>query len=583
MKLLRLRITDPLGFRSLPSGFEIGFPVDEIGNTLTEVNPYIFVGPNGSGKSNAMEAIASIFYHIECIYLNSKPVLFDYEENDSPLGFRPESSKPDGFELEYLTPTLDPNDVNKECLAHVIIEKKCSCAPLICWKNNEGIVYDQLSSIEIKKLLPDFVLAHSSGNNEILSLPFLKMRYIQYDEYISRLLRQEGYSGTPEGRLTFLSDEYSQAILICNFILQNEQFLKPFMDTVGIVRLDRMRIIIKDKLYLSQNHFEELQLLLDVPLSADNDVIHSVETDNGFIHILSITKYLEGRNGIISKLQACATCCFYNKDTNEWHFDYYINEETKNAFSHHFDSSLELFQSLQVLLTLNLYSTNRRLKHELYQSDSLFVNETVPTLASDERIMRFKNIYVEKKDISHLLSYKALSDGEHQYIHLIGLCLLYRDKNCIFLLDEPETHFNPSWRAQIISSIKSCFAVDDDNISTIMRDVLITTHTPYLVSDSKANYVYLFSSHGSQQEGKISKPQYNTFGASIGQISSWTFRQESSIGNYAQYTLQMIENKIEEASTKSEYTDLLIAANRLGDSAEKILLMEKIIGYMEMM
>ncbi|KEM52370.1 hypothetical protein AD47_5049, partial [Escherichia coli 6-319-05_S4_C3] len=36
-------------------------------------------------------------------------------------------------------------------------------------------------------LLPQYVLGYSSGENEILSLPFFKMRFVQFDEYYNAL------------------------------------------------------------------------------------------------------------------------------------------------------------------------------------------------------------------------------------------------------------------------------------------------------------------------------------------------------------------------------------------------------------
>lgn len=97
--------------------------------------------------------------------------------------------------------------------------------------------------------------------------------------------------------------------------------------------------------------------------------------------------------------------------------------------------------------------------------------------------MRFKDLWIQKSGIATNILSKSLSDGEHQFLHSLGLCLLYKDKNCLFLLDEPETHFNPGWRAKFITGIRNCFK-DKESDST-MREMLITTHTPYLISDSK--------------------------------------------------------------------------------------------------
>ena len=56
MKLLRLKITDPAGFRSLKPGFEHHFRAewalkDELASS-DGFAPFVCAGPNGSGKSN---------------------------------------------------------------------------------------------------------------------------------------------------------------------------------------------------------------------------------------------------------------------------------------------------------------------------------------------------------------------------------------------------------------------------------------------------------------------------------------------------------------------------------------------------
>jgi AAA15 family ATPase/GTPase len=69
MKLIRLKITDPKGFRSLQAGFEHRFRSDWDLQEEQGFAPFVCAGPNGSGKSNLLEALAAIFCHLECIYL----------------------------------------------------------------------------------------------------------------------------------------------------------------------------------------------------------------------------------------------------------------------------------------------------------------------------------------------------------------------------------------------------------------------------------------------------------------------------------------------------------------------------------
>mgnify|MGYP003679586708 FL=1 len=94
-------------------------------------------------------------------------------------------------------------------------------------------------------LLPQYIIGYSSGENEILSLPFFKMRFVQYDEYYHALKEQLPYGGSPESRLIYLDNSFSQAILLSNLLYQTDETLAPFREEVGIESLNQFRIIIK--------------------------------------------------------------------------------------------------------------------------------------------------------------------------------------------------------------------------------------------------------------------------------------------------------------------------------------------------
>lgn len=575
MKLLRMKITDPAGFRSLQAGFEVHFLREWNYAEAGAFNPYILAGPNGSGKSNVLEVLAAIFYHIECMYLNYRPESFEHDETENPQGFRSEIASPNGFELEYCI--LAPATLNisgTQEYAHIKVVKKNDKSPLIYWVNRDlfNVEADQiLTSNETKELLPDFVLGYSSGENEILSLPFFKMRFIHFDEYKDYLIRQSSYSRVPEGRLTFLNSEFNQAIVLSNLLLQDKELLKPFKDEVGVEDIKTFRIIIKKYIKLDKNQIaEDLKNTVNFPKS----ITETIEDELGEKQYrLDITQNLKT---IILKLKSCSTCSYYDSEADELYLDYWVNEETKQAFAHNFDSPIELFQAFQILLTLNLYTVNERLKKELYQSASLYVNETVPMLPSDERIMRFKDLWIQKSGVAENVLSKSLSDGEHQFLHSLGLCLLYKDKKCLFLLDEPETHFNPDWRSKFISSIRDCFK-DKDSKST-MREMLITTHTPFLISDSKREYVLVFN-NSANKTVEVTRPDYNTLGASVSKITMKTFGKTETIGGYAEKQLNEIKERFEAGAPKQELID---EVNKLlGDSVEKVLFIKRVLDSME--
>lgn len=226
-----------------------------------------------------------------------------------------------------------------------------------------------------------------------------------------------------------------------------------------------------------------------------------------------------------------------------------------------------------MLLTLNLYPVSETLKADLYRSDSHYVSETVPILASDKRIMRFEFVKFRKTNVTEPVMLKNLSDGEHQLLHILGLCLLFKNTNSLFLLDEPETHFNPDWRANFVSRLHQSFNGADSH------EMLVTTHTPFLISDSRPDKVLVFNKDKESGEVSVSNPNYNTLGASINKITMATFDKRETIGGHAQARLEGIRQRFEQGEDKER---LIAEINRqLGDSVEKVLLIKTILDSME--
>lgn len=597
MKLLRLKLNVP--FRSLSAGFEVHFLREWERERCFEFHPYCLAGRNGSGKSNLLEALAAIFYHIECIYLNYRPDGFaaadDADEKDDgvkvPLGFSAKHSTPDAFELEYFFPNdalqpLEPSpELNHRPVAHICIRKEIRQRPEIHWLNRA--IYEKdastlLSRTEVKDYLPKYVLGYSSGHNEILSLPFFKMRFIHFDEYRDHLIKDVPYDGKPEGRMVYLDDQFSQAILICHFLFPSDAVTKVFQDKVGLEGIRRFRIIIRRNYRL--------------PVAAERLSSMSTEDKKDKVKTtVELTSKLTGhydevnqlQPGLIDKLIKCSTTHHEDDSTYsdgkgcDLYLDYWVNEATKRAFQVHFGeasgesddfnkakSALNLFQSFQTLLTLNHYKVDDETKAELYQSGSLYVNETISTPASHERITRFKEGELIKDGVTERLYVKALSDGEHQLLHTIGLCLLYRHEPALFLLDEPETHLNPDWRASYISTLRQALEAGEGT-RKVMREVLLTSHSPFIISDCRKENVLVFSKDSDARTVTWERPGFETFGASANAITMKVFGQTETVGDYAMQKINGLRHRLKAGEDPKHL--IKEADKELGDSVEKVL------------
>ncbi|MCW3090499.1 MAG: hypothetical protein JWP81_1568 [Ferruginibacter sp.] len=593
MKLLRLQINTK--FRSLHQGFEIRFN-EPTNKTFLEFNPYCLVGKNGSGKSNILEAIAAIFYHLECTYLETRPTGFDKDE-ENPEGFDAKKSIPEAFELEYVIPaTFDTIKGTIEDYKQVqinqiktfvkVIKKENEYAQIFI-HNGEGFNADEPrkveGSIKGKSILPGLIVGYSSGENEILSLPFLKIRFIQFDEYKRNSDRDSFVK--PETRLIYADNQHTQAIILTLLLMENDKnIFKPFKNNIEIEDIKTFRIIIRQnqelevdeelkKTITNQNLEENLRRTTEnqVKLSEED---FKKELTIGIEKTLSSNVDSVINKSIVQKFKDCSTC-FYKDELDNLILDYWVNQDTKDSFQLHFGTSFELFRTFQTLLNLNIFSVPQLIKEELYQSGSLYVNETIPTVASDERIFRFKDFAVKKRGIERNLLVKELSDGEHQFLHSIGMCLLARAENTLFLLDEPETHFNPDWRSQFISTLKKCMEIPISNSSKnkVSHEMLITSHSPFIVSDCDMNYVYIFEKNDKTNELEWTKPSNQTFGASVNFLTNDIFNKRGSISVLGEEEI----NRLMRAANNAADAKLLSLKNEallLGDSVEKMFLLD---------
>jgi restriction system-associated AAA family ATPase len=590
MKLTRLKLNSD--FNSLHEGFELNFRDINSETVNEEFAPFVLAGRNGSGKSNVLEVLAAIFFNLDLRHLDFIPKKLgwkEYEEDESKTNsfeeievLSSENSIPKSYELEYIIPVIKDG---KELLLEVVIHKLTAELPKVMSikevNSNTGEISLIFQKFGLKEILPEYIVGYSSGENQVLSLPFLKSRFIQFDEYLDNLINAKGYNGKPESRLSYLDNEFSQAILLSNMLMQKASSIEPFKKEVKIEALTQFQIIIQ------QHHRENYSDEYLIALNLNNDSPENTRTIPLIAELQ--TRKPDGKAiklGVIDKLKSCSTSHFYDNETESLYLDYYVNSETLDAFQFHFDDAIDLFQNFQVLLNLNLYGVSKKLKTELYESNSLYVNETLPTIASDERIMRFKDLTLKKEGIEKPIYLKNLSDGEHQFLHSLGLCLLYKDKNCLFLMDEPETHFNPDWRAKFISSLQNCFKritiasemeIDEflQPAQPTQREMLITTHSPFLISDSKKEKVLVFEKEADKPV-VISRPEYNTLGASIDQIAMITLGKEETIGGVAKAKLEEFRRRFDSGADKS----LLVKEinKELGDSLEKLLLIRTIEG-----
>lgn len=538
MKLSKLLIKAEYG--SLKEDFELIFrhPYNLEANsdiTWDQFHPFCFAGLNGSGKSNVLEALSNIFYHLESCANVKQPEIF-------VKNFSSKNCKPDAFELEYYIHPERSLEFSIENMVKINVTKEKKVAPTMSYTpfpfNGEAkpitVVADKNTKLTApaKIYLPDLVIGYSSGENEILSIPFLKTRLLHFDEYVE-ILSAKGKYKEPESKLLYIDYEMSQAVLLVNLIFQNASVLEPLDTELKIKDVKRFR--------MNLNH-----------------------------HLVNNLNIFENYADIIQAFKNCSTS--YYEDEVVITLDFWINKATKEAFKSNFpDGIFQLFQAFQILYTLNYRTVTPEIKADVYQSKGFYTDGKVPTPSPEHKVFYFLDFYISKEEaeserIIQLLM-KNLSDGEQQFLHTLGICLMLTNKRALLLLDEPETHFNPDWRSKFMSTLKKSLEASESN--NLLSDILITSHSPFIVSDCRRESVIIFD------KGKVSNPKINTFGTSVNILTEEVFKKTESIAGLPMEIIDKIKKS--NLSTIEGIQSGKEAARILGESVEKVLLFRELL------
>ncbi|MDP2851568.1 MAG: restriction system-associated AAA family ATPase [Sulfuricurvum sp.] len=520
MKLLSIKLLGDTSFRSLAQGFEIKFS-----SKLSEhIQPKCIIGLNGSGKSNLLELLSEIFFYIEEYLMQvEKNTLLEKKDFD--------------FELEYLLPLskvsfllqLGFEKIDK--YIQVKIRKENSGYPVFSIKRYESNKPYIVQTERLASFLPSKIIGYSSGMNELISNPYLKMNFQYFKDYEESLKNNFTYH-FDTSRLFFMSYESNNLIVVANFLLAESKKLKIFHQELKIDSLNSFRIKIRFQDY-------------------DNKVI-LVPDDIG---------------KDIEKLKSCATI-YHDQgigNKREIVMDFYVDAMLKIAFENHFISAFELFKSFYRLDLLNIHLVPKSIRNQILKSSgSLNISQIIPS-APSKKLFDFEYIKLNKENTFEPVLYENLSDGEHQFLQIFGSLSMLNDEGNLFLLDEPETHFNPNWRSKMISIINNLLNEQESTVKN--QEIILTTHSPFILSDSKKENIFKFKKeNGNVKYESFENSEIKTYGTSISDLLEMFFEKSESIGAMSYEELQEIISNIK---TIENYNEAKKKLSKFGDSIEK--------------
>ena len=508
MRLHSLYIREAHSCGGILDDLEINF-----NRTQTESNhslsPLCVLGPNGSGKSQFLQLLSEIFqaaWHIH------RPRQERNSENSEVL-----------FELVY--------DIvlNDKLTTRIRLKRDSATKPKDSIEMEEKIELDWVSiSHEDEKYgerLPTSIIGYTSGDNETLSLPFFVSRAGYAKDVREAALKPEtSKSIVPENRLLHVDYATHLEVLIANLLLGGTGTDEALLGHAGLNRLKSCRCILNLK-----------------PKS-------------------SVIKLTDELIKVIESLKSIATCWQLEKKAHTFTFDFFADVECKKGFAHNFETAELLYRSFHKLAMLNdlAISKSARDKFNRDVKSGQFAAR-LPVPQDEDKVFRFENVRLEKGKGE--VDYVSLSDGEHQQAQIFGLFMMLNAPNTLFILDEPESHFNPLWRVEFVKRLL------DLPGSKPQQEVILTSHAPFVASDISRENVLIFS----KDDGKINvrKPEIETYGATFDKILEHCFGVRPPIS-------AMARDEIEELKKDGNIEELEKSMTRLGSSVEKAILADRL-------
>lgn len=485
MHLSRLKIRE---FRNLRD-FEITFTpsATDADGVERDFRSHAVIGQNGSGKSNLLEAIITIFRDLDLDVTSTFDYEMDYETRDR------EGAK-HRIELK----------AQKGKKPRVVIDGRSSSSKEISEKPNS--------------YLPAHIFAYYSGKNERIEELFQphlhrfnqRMRLAAEEQIPAHLL--ENFTGTE-------ADEAA--------INRRKRSLELRQKRLGEDQLRRL-------FYCRGGH---TQIVLLACLLSDDTVFTKILEDLQIVELDSALFVLKQPHNLRSDVPEPN---IRNGDNRFWFaagtvVSEFLDKLWKVAVAPINDTASKLIDF-----------RGRHEKQEqlyLFVPDKKALKKLGDLVGPPETFFRYAEgafigdlieevrINVKHKDVEGNVSYVQLSEGELQLLTVLGLMRITRDENCLFLLDEPDTHLNPIWKLRFFERIQSVLAPRSDDLIGGDSQIIITTHDPLMIGSLLKEQVRIFKKKAGFVSAKeVEEPDENPQGMGFaGLLKSELFGLRSTV------------------------------------------------------
>jgi predicted ATPase len=455
-------------FRNLKD-FEITF-TDSIEDSNVEggrrsFNSHAVIGANGAGKSNLIEAIIIIFRDLDLNHSASFDYELDYCIRDHQIKIAAVNGK--------RSVTIDGKRSSSKQLSAEAREYLPSNVFVYYSGKNDRIEqlfqahqkrFNEQMEISAEEYLPESLLQDFTGREEQAQA---------IAEHTKRADRRREQLGEDQlRRLFYCRSGHGQLVLLA-CLLSNDEMFTQLLTDLNILELDSALFVLKQPYRLRQNLKEK-------------DI---TEGDKRFWY---------ARGTVISE--------FLDK---LWDLAIAPIEET---VSKQIDFRGRTEKQAQLYLFLPDKEKLKQLGEAVGEADRFFRYAEAAYIGD---LIEEVRINVKHRDTEGNISFNQLSEGELQFLTVLGLMRITKQDHCLFLLDEPDTHLNPIWKLRYFDEIEKVIRKNEGETLGGDSQILITTHDPMMVGSLRREQVRILRKKAVTGNSVVEEPDQHPQGMGV--------------------------------------------------------------------
>ena len=138
-------------------------------------------------------------------------------------------------------------------------------------------------------------------------------------------------------------------------------------------------------------------------------------------------------------------------------------------------------------------------------------------------LIREVRIWVKREEVDGEIPFHEISDGEKQLLSVLGLMRFTGRDESLFLLDEPDTHLNPTWKWDYLPLVRT---VAEGNRES---HIIMSSHDPLTIASLRQSQVQILYADGEHGPIRAAQPSVDPKGLGVAGVLRQVFGMPTTL------------------------------------------------------